>query len=448
MRLRSPWKPRLADGSGLLFEKLATAVVQDLSAGRIPPGARLPAHRDLAFQLGLGIGTVSKAYSLLERRGIVESIHGRGMFVVAKPPAAAAIVDLSINVPPQLISDHMVASTLGSVSKRVAGREFGSYVEAEGNRSHRTIMAAWIANHRFRPNPERLILCNGAQHALSIAFGLLCKSGAVVLTEEFPYPGAALLARLAGFQLRGIPCDDGGLCPDALERFLLDHAGENRPFVLYITPTTQNPTGTTMDAERREAIAQICRRHDVAIVEDDVYSILAGRGRPAFAELAPDLTFYVTGLSKTLTPGLRIGVLIPPEAYVQPAIETLKATGATVSGLACFVMDQWMSDGTAGSISQAIRDGTAERTRLATEILGPHMKVHPVPAFHAWLAMDRARADIVFERAQDVGIILTQPSASLIDRGQSGVRLCLGAPTKEQLEATLYTLRGILDQPS
>lgn len=445
MRLRSPWKPRLSDGSGLLFEKLAQAVVQDLSAGRIPPGARLPAHRELAFQLGLGVGTISKAYALLERRGIVESIHGRGMFVVAKPPTSASIVDLSINVPPQLISDQMVASTLNSVSRRVAGEQFGSYVEAEGNREHRAIMAAWIANHRFRADPEALILCNGAQHGLSIAFGLLCQRGAIVLTEEFPYPGAALLARLAGFQLRGVACDAGGMCPQALERAIQDPAQRGRPLVLYITPTTQNPTGTTMDAERRIAIAEVCRRHDVAIVEDDVYSILAGRGRPALAELAPELTFYVTGLSKTLTPGLRIGVLIAPESYRQPSIETLKATGATVSGLACFVMDQWMSDGTAGSISQAIRAGTEERTNLANGILAHHMVTQPVPAFHAWLAMDRDRADRVFASAQDKGIILTQPATSLIDRTRGGVRLCLGAPSVEQLGDTLYTLRGILD---
>jgi DNA-binding transcriptional MocR family regulator len=84
---------------------------------------------------------------------------------------------------------------------------------------------------------------------------------------------------------------------------------------VYVTPTTHNPTGASMGRLRRAQIAAVCARHDVAIVEDDVYSIFRPHDVTPIARIAPERTFYVNGFSKSLSPGLRLGMLVAPPVF-------------------------------------------------------------------------------------------------------------------------------------
>ncbi|MDT8871263.1 aminotransferase class I/II-fold pyridoxal phosphate-dependent enzyme [Komagataeibacter rhaeticus] len=81
--------------------------------------------------------------------------------------------------------------------------------------------------------------------------------------------------------------------------------------MLYVTPTMHNPTTATMDLARRQDVVRLCRAHDALIIEDDVYHCVADDTLPALVTLAPERTFHVSSLSKTLSPGLRIGTLAP-----------------------------------------------------------------------------------------------------------------------------------------
>ncbi|MFD0389840.1 GntR family transcriptional regulator [Tistrella bauzanensis] len=98
-----PWFPRIAEGTAPLFERLVTALADDIVQGRVAPGDRLPPHRELAWALEIGLGTVTRAYAALERRGLVKSVHGRGMFVALPAAPEPAVVDLCINAPPRLL---------------------------------------------------------------------------------------------------------------------------------------------------------------------------------------------------------------------------------------------------------------------------------------------------------------------------------------------------------
>ena len=95
------------------------------------------------------------------------------------------------------------------------------------------------------------------------------------------------------------------MLPSAFEQAARN--GDSR--VLYVVPTLQNPTTSTMPRERREAIVEIARRYNITIVEDDIFRLLDERVQPPpFYTLAPERTFYITSLSKALAPGLRVGL--------------------------------------------------------------------------------------------------------------------------------------------
>ncbi|MGV6873257.1 aminotransferase-like domain-containing protein [Pseudochelatococcus sp. B33] len=446
MRLASPWTPRLSETKGLPYERLVTALADDIASGSVPSGARLPAYRDLAYQLGIGLGTVTKAYGVLERRGLVHSVRGRGMFVTGLPSRPASIIDLSLNTPPQVLSDRLLAATLTKLAKRLDAGSFGAYAPAAGSHAHRSQMTRWLALQRLEATPDRVLLCHGAQHALSIAFGLTCPRDAVILTESVTYPGAIALARQNGHRLIGLEMDEQGLQPEALERALQSRARASGR-VLYITPTLQNPTASTMGLHRREEIVRLCKVHDVIIVEDDVYSIFAPSDLPPLAALAPERTLYVSGLSKTLSPGLRIGVLAVPAPLAESAVSRLQATSSMASPISCAMMEEWLTDGTAASVAASIRVDTAKRCDLARTLL-PLSRV-PISAagFHLWLPMLVTDAERLARSATDRGVIVPSPTAFLVDpdNPRAGVRLSLGGPPLGDLKQALTIIRQLLN---
>ncbi|QCI65441.1 PLP-dependent aminotransferase family protein [Phreatobacter stygius] len=447
MRLASPWQPRLGETAGPPYERLVAALAEDIAAGSVPAGARLPPHRDLAFQLGIGLGTVTRAYAVLERRGLVQSERGRGMFVAGSILRARTVVDLSVNTPPQMLSDRLMTATLATLTGRLGAESFGRYCPAAGRDDHRMLMARWLADHRLAIAPDRLLLCNGAQHALSIALALACPRGGLLLTEAVTYPGAIALARHADYRMKPLDIDEEGLRPEALDRALRSRT-DHGPVALYVTPTLQNPTAATMGLARRQDIVRLCRAHDVTIVEDDVYSLFTPPDLPALAALAPERSLYVNGLSKNLSPGLRIGVLATPPGLIDRALAMLQTTSTMASPLCNLIMAQWLTDGTATSVGASVRAEAARRMAMARAALPGQLAASGSNGFHAWLPMPMAAALHVAEGAAALGVMVTPPSALAVDPTVqlSGIRLCLGAPPPDELAHGLAVIAKLLAQ--
>lgn len=446
MLLASPWKPRLADGRGSASERLVEALARDIVDGSLPSGARLPAHRPLAWQLAIGIGTVTKAYAQLERRGLVRSIRGRGMFVAGLSQATSRMVDLSINVPPQQLSDRLLAASLSELARRLDADSFGAYAAPAGRAEHRAQLARWLAPTGIAATPERLLICHGAQHALAIAFAITCGPDTELLIEALSYPGAIALARRRGLRLSGLAIDEEGLVPQALDRALHEAKTAGRRAVLYVTPTLHNPTTATMSEARRQDIAKLCRAYDAVIVEDDIHAALAEPGTIAIASLAPERTLHVSGLSKVLSPGLRIGSLVVPEAWLEPALAELAATCTMASLLSCLIMERWLSEDTAASVARSIREEAGRRVATARALLPSGIAMSSGNGFHVWLPMAPERAKALPARAAASGILLPAPEIFLADAQApaGGMRLSLGGPKLDRLQDALASLRTLL----
>ena len=144
----------------------------------------------------------------------------------------------------------------------------------------------------------------------------IARPGDLILTEEVTYAGIKSLASLLHLQLRGLPLDRHGLIPEAFEAA----CRSGTPRALFCMTNLQNPTGHTMPLARRREIAAIAVAHDVALVEDDVNGFLPADPLPPLAELAPAQTYYVTGTSKSLAPGLRIGYVVAPAPQGRAAL--------------------------------------------------------------------------------------------------------------------------------
>jgi len=237
--------------------------------------------------------------------------------------------------------------------------------------------------------------------------------------------------------------DEDGLRPDALDRACADTSAR----LLFVMPTLQNPTGATMPASRRAAIAGVARRRGLLVLEDDVYGFLAPAKPRPLATLLPEQSFYVGSFSKSLAPGLRSGFVIGPRSRVEELAVGVRATAWMASPLMAEIVARWVEDGTAIEIAEAKRGEAHRRCEIAAEVLGSeHLApVRSGPCFHAWLRLAGSAAAFAAAAAAR-GVAVTPSDAVETDASApSGVRLCLGAPGDEaRLRRGLGVLAALL----
>ncbi|KAB2899168.1 MAG: PLP-dependent aminotransferase family protein [Burkholderiaceae bacterium] len=446
MLLPSPWSPRLASIQAHTAERLALALADDIIEGRLAGGDRLPAHRDLALKLGIGLGTVTKAYASLERRGLTRSIQGRGTFVAISQAHQGHQIDLSSNVPPGMLHARLLARTLMGVARKIDADHLNLYAPPAGHMEHRRVLARWLETLGLRVDASHLVLTSGARQALSLAFDLACGPQGLLLAERITYPGAIALSRRKGYRMQGVEIDAQGMLPGALADALGGLASTGNRAV-YLTPTLHNPTTATMGAERRQAIADICRRAGAWIIEDGVYAS-AEPATPPLAAWAPEISFHVNGLSKSLGPGLQIGVLALPAGFGAAAEDALQDLPMAPSPLACAVVEEWLATDVISSIQQDLRHEARRRSSLALSLLGAGGLVSRPDAYNAWLPMELDAARHFATAAAAMRIKLTPPEFMMVspeDRA-SGIRLCLGGPPFEELTEALALLARLLKQ--
>jgi DNA-binding transcriptional MocR family regulator len=425
------WMPRLEGRAGPRFRAIVDALAGDVASGALPPGHRLPTHRDLADRLGVTVGTVTRAYAEAARRGLVTGEVGRGTFVrrARVGDEEGPVVDLAQNHPPEPAVPPQRTALVQSLSTLTSQPDLDrllDYPVAGGSLADRAAGAAWVSRVGVAASPDRVVVCSGSQHGLMVVLATLLRPGDLLLTESLTYAGLKSVAGLLHLRLSGLPIDDEGLRPDAFEAA----CRQRRPGALYLIPTLHNPTTAIMPAGRRREIAAIAQRHGIPIVEDDVHGLLPERRPEPLAALVPDAVYYLTSTSKTLAPGLRVAYLLAPERMVPRIVESLRATTWAVAPLTATVATSWIGDGTADVILAARRREARERQLLAREILeGADFDSKP-EAYYIWLRLPEPwRRDEFAAVLRARGAEVTSAAAFAVGRDPAphAVRLCLGA---------------------
>jgi DNA-binding transcriptional MocR family regulator len=445
------WTPQVPQGDGPLYARLADALAQDIALGKLCEGAKLPTHRDLAFRLSIGVGTVTKAYDEAERRGLLEAHVGRGSFV-ARPVQGSTkhtdgVLNLAMNTAPTAPSHTRIPEVMSALRRLPNLAELFSYAPPLGHEADRRAGADWLRRvSRLENVRGRTTICTlGVQHAMSLLFAALLKPGDTILAENLNYVGLKALADHAGYALRGVAMDHEGLCPEALERV----ARETGARLVYTVPTLHNPTGRIMSMSRRQAIADLARRLDLTIIEDDIYAHFASSlDICPIANCAPERTFLVSGLSKAVAPGLRAGYLaLPDDTMLDRLTQISRATIFAPSGLPFALASLMINTGMAESITQEVHEEIRARTSLALELIGDVCDPPATPAsLHLWLPMAELEAEKAAGRAQRAGLFLLPPGASAIGGdAETGLRVSLGAiESRAGLTEALTRLRDVL----
>lgn len=296
-----------------LYQQLEYAIQQ----GILRTGEQLPPHRKLAKHLGMAVATVTKVYRYAEEQGLLYARVGKGSFVSVCPVLPQAIlaqdyqsINLSIIKPLVAIGETQLAEQLNAMCEQSQLSDLMDYNPEGGSLTDLQTARKWLSQQGVSLDNKEISICSGAQHGLMLLINSITQYGDCLAVEKFCYPGIISLANQQGRRLIGIAMDEQGLIPDALEFACQTHDIK----MLIVVASHQNPTTAVMSTVRRKAIAEIVKKHSIWLVDDDVYGFLSPQLQP-ISNYAAQQSFYLTSLSKSMFPGLRVGYLVSPQGF-------------------------------------------------------------------------------------------------------------------------------------
>jgi len=445
------WLPDLARSAGAKYLAIADALDTAIARGALRQGDRLPPQRDVAARLGVDLTTVTRAYEAARGRGLIEARGRAGSFVAGPAPEAAPppAIDTGMNMPPEIPDGLLRRAMTESAAALLAGAGMSwlHYSPAGGAPQDRAAGARLLSSRGLPATEEQVIVTAGGQNALHAILSTTLKAGDAVACGRFVYPGFRALAERLGLKLVPLATIDAAT---------LDRAcGVQAIRALYVVPTNDNPTATTIAENERAAIALVARRHDLQVIEDDAYGLLAAEPIRPIAAFAPERCWYVASLAKIITPALRVAyVLAPSVAGALRLAADAHETAIMAPPLNAAMASRWIGDGTFERLVTAMRGEIAWRQALADEVLGEVPRQRWAEGYHLWLPLpDKRSADDLVAAMRQHGLSVIG-AASFVASGdregdsEQAVRVSLGGPgDRDRLARVLRILHGYVSQP-
>ena len=446
--IEQAWAEVFVAGKGSRYLRILSLIERALAEGQLQPGDRLPPQRRLAGLLGVDLTTVTRAYAEAKDRGLVESRGPSGTYASAPVVDFAPRMDLSMNMPPAPEGGDLFAllqKGLADVLARNDADLLMTYHPGGGSRADRMAGCRWLAPMLGPLEVSRVVVCPGAQSALAALLLTLTRPGEAVLAEPLAYPGLISVAGRLSRRMVAVASDEHGMRPDALEQACASEGAT----VVYLNPTIQNPVARTMPEARRRQLATVAVRQGLRIIEDDPYWLFEAQPPEPVACHASASTYYLSTLSKCLTPGLRTAYVRLPSAQDEASfLDALRSFALMASPLPTALATQWVHDGSARHLLEQVRAETWARHDLASGILGLPLSesARGIHIWHAlpshWTAPELARAAL----AEDLSV--TPSSAFEVGHvSPNAVRISLGAVRERaRLGAALKSLKSLLDR--
>ncbi len=435
------WLTGFSAGGGARYLQIVGRIEQAIADGALVPGDRLPPQRRIAALLGVDLTTVTRALTEARRRHLIDARGALGTFVAAPRVELAQRVDLSMNVPPPADGvdfDDLMRRGVSQVLLRADASLLMTYQLGGGSHSDRAAGVMWLAPMLGAVEPDRLMVCPGAQSALAALILAQTQPGEAILTEPLAYPGVRLAAEQLGRSVIAVDVDADGMRPDALEQACRDRAEGPRARLVYLNPTTQNPTTWTMPESRRHEIVAAAARNDLLIVEDDPYWLLTPDAPPPLARIAPDRVCYVSTMSKCLSPGLRTAFVVLPESVAEEAVlAALRAFALMSAPLTTAVTTQWIHDGAAETLLGGIRREAAARQTIARQLLSSVGQAPP-SGIHLWYTLPSYWTSQALANAARAEELRVTPSEAFEVGSQraNAIRISLGGAADRLLLAS------------
>jgi DNA-binding transcriptional MocR family regulator len=460
--------------------------------GELPPGFRLPPERRLADALGVNRSTVLAAYRELKAEGLVDAHVGRGTVVLAQrygeaPPAPhdeiawrqlfrpgavtqdplvrdlldlserPGLISFAAGLPdPELVPLELLRRLLAEAIERV-GPEIMLHCPTEGLMPLREAIAALMRSRGAECTAADVLVLSGSQQGIDLVARVLLEPGDAVAVEQPSFFGALQVFRSAQARLVGVPVDDDGMRPDALEAVLQRY----RPKLIYTLPSFQNPSSALLSPERRQRVLELSYRYQAPLLEDDPYSELAFEGSPPLPLRALDRgghVLYLSTFSKLLLPGLRLGWIVAPQPMLRQLILAKQVVDLHSNTPGQWLLARFLLDGHFPAHVARVREAyrarrdTVDRALRDAAVPGLEWR-RPAGGFYFWCRLPEGTSTgRLLARAAEAGVSFLPGRACHVDEpGDARVRLNFTHPPAGRLAEGIArfaaALRAVAGEP-
>lgn len=430
------------NGDAPLVDQIVQQFAGLIQGGQLPAGSRLPSIRKLAATLAVSSATVVAAYDRLAARGLVASRAASGYFVQVRgapatgtplPPRrdtidalwllrrtldpAPGMLQVGSGFLPEAWLEDTLSSRLLARLARSGQRAFVSPSSAQGYAPLRRQLALTLGQAGIPAHPDQIVMTSGTTQALDIVIRSLLVAGDTVAIEEPTYFGLTAQLRAHGVRLIAIPRRVDG--PDVAA---LESACQHfRPKLFFTQTLMHNPTGTTTDIAVASRLVQLAERHDMLIVEDEVYGDFHPGPHPLHLAQIDRLqrVIQVSSFTKSISPNLRVGYIAAPAAFVETFIETKMLTTLASSEFDERLVYELLAEGGYRKHVERVRLRLARHwPGVVTGLREAGLRVDTGEhaAFFAWAELpEGVNEEVLVRDAAENGILLTPGSVFFIN---------------------------------
>ena len=416
------------------YRALAELIEQAIEQKELAFGDKLPPQRQLADQLNITHGPVTRAYALLEQRGLVTAKLGAGTFVAVKSSLSDLTLDTDFasSMQPMMGQQHIFSAAMQSLINDPTTLQEIMVYKFNGFAQHQQFFKQWLHNKGFKPIQQDIIFCQGAQQGVYITLATLCQPGDLVAHEAMSYPGFYNACQSLKIKAQGVQLTDEGIDLDALETLC-----NQQPIkVIYITPNCQNPTNVRYSERNLIRLLALSRRYNFFIIEDDVNYCLPEHWRLPLWQQAPDRVFYLASFSKYFAGGLRVGYLLAPILWQQPTLKQLHAQCWAVSMMNFELLMRVIKNPDFEHNQTKLAQEITYRINVIKHIFAKHHLTATFAGLNVFLPLpahlnmhyvtSKMKENRVLIRALDVFV---NPHSEQTIQPMNGIRITLGGPS-------------------
>ncbi len=422
-----------------LYRQIIHFICCQIQSGAWEVGTQLPSQRDLATRLAVNRSTITMAMDELAASGIIESNYKGGTRIISNTWAVLLsennIWNRYMNIGSFKSNQAMIqvinrleftsgmlrlgtgeldpalfpAELWKKAVKSLENIQSLNYLEASGLYELRCAIAEHVKKMGIMTNPEQILITSGSLQALQLISVCILSADSVVYTEAPTYLKSLQIFQSAGIALENIPMDAEGILHHQIPM------ADKRTRILYTIPTNHNPTGITMSDQRKQALFDYCSFNRIPIIEDGAYQELYFEDRSPQPLKQMDQKgdiIYLGTVSKTLSPGLRIGWVIASESIINRLGDVKMQMDYGASSVSQWLLTEFLTSGMYEKHLAQIRKEMQQRRDHAIwmidKYLGDQVTYRiPQGGFYIWMRFNKKMPmQKLFEEAVKVNVLL------------------------------------------
>jgi len=376
----------------------------------------------------------------------------RALFAVVSRPE---VVSLAGGMPfvPALPKERMIESfnTLMADRSNLALQ----YSGGQGDPILREHIREIMGLEGIKSNVDDIVITTGSQHGLDLVSSLFLDPGDVVLAEGPSYVGALGVFRARQAHIEHVYTDLEGISPEALNSTIerVQAAGKKIKF-LYLVPNFANPSGVTLSANRRAKVLEICRKHHILVLEDNVYGLLyfEDRAPDALRSLDEDGVIYLGSFSKILVPGFRVGYVLAPPSIREKLVLANESAVLCPSAFSQMMISEYLSNNDWKAQIEVFRGEYKQRRDAAQaamkEFLPDLTTTNPGGGFYLWVDLPKGiNSKTMLPRAVE-NLVAYTPGTAFYGNGtgQEYLRISYSYPTPENIRVGVERLAKTINE--